>query len=186
MTGTVVSARARPSVVDDPVRFRMPLFLLGVGLGGFVDGIVLHQVLQWHHMLSDTDRGPMDTVLGLERNTLADGLFHVVAFVVVLVALWLVIRRQRADAGAVLPPTGVVTGWLLLGWGVFNIVEGLVDHHLLTIHHVRDDVADPLVWDVAFLAGSACLLVIGTLLVRRGRSAPPNLTVVRDLPTRPE
>jgi uncharacterized membrane protein len=27
-----------------------PGILLGVGLGGFVDGILLHQVLQWHHM----------------------------------------------------------------------------------------------------------------------------------------
>jgi uncharacterized membrane protein len=26
--------------------------LFGLGLGGFFDGIVLHQVLQWHHMLS--------------------------------------------------------------------------------------------------------------------------------------
>jgi uncharacterized membrane protein len=30
---------------------RTPSFLLGVGLGVFLDGIVLHQVLQWHHML---------------------------------------------------------------------------------------------------------------------------------------
>jgi uncharacterized membrane protein len=33
---------------------KAPAFLLGIGLGGFVDGIVLHQVLQWHHMLTDT------------------------------------------------------------------------------------------------------------------------------------
>ncbi|MCK1539441.1 DUF2243 domain-containing protein, partial [Bradyrhizobium sp. 176] len=26
--------------------------LLGLGLGGFFDGIVFHQLLQWHHMLS--------------------------------------------------------------------------------------------------------------------------------------
>ena len=26
--------------------------LFGLGLGGFFDGIVLHQVLQWHHMLT--------------------------------------------------------------------------------------------------------------------------------------
>ena len=27
--------------------------LFGLGLGGFFDGIVLHQVLQWRHMLTD-------------------------------------------------------------------------------------------------------------------------------------
>jgi uncharacterized membrane protein len=28
---------------------------MGLGLGGFLDGIVLHQVLQWHHMLTVGD-----------------------------------------------------------------------------------------------------------------------------------
>ena len=30
----------------------MPGILLGVGLGGFVDGMMLHQILQWHHTLT--------------------------------------------------------------------------------------------------------------------------------------
>jgi uncharacterized membrane protein len=25
---------------------------MGIGFGGFIEGIVLHQILQWHHMLS--------------------------------------------------------------------------------------------------------------------------------------
>ena len=49
---------------------------MGLGLGGFLDGIVLHQILQWHHMLTDTGEHPMATVAGLETNTLADGFFH--------------------------------------------------------------------------------------------------------------
>ena len=35
--------------------------LLGTGLGGFVDGIVLHQILQWHNMLSSI-RPPTDLI----------------------------------------------------------------------------------------------------------------------------
>ena len=46
--------------------------LLGIGLGGFVDGIVLHQILQWHHLLSSTGEHPATTVAGLAANTLAD------------------------------------------------------------------------------------------------------------------
>src|SRR5687767_9183559 len=61
-----------------------PAFLLGIGLGGFLDGIVLHQVLQWHHMLTSTDAHPMTTVAGLEANTLADGLSHLATWVAVL------------------------------------------------------------------------------------------------------
>ena len=54
----------------------MPGILLGMGLGGFVDGIVLHQILQWHHMLTSAGGHPASTVAGLETNTLWDGLFH--------------------------------------------------------------------------------------------------------------
>ena len=30
---------------------------------------------------------------------------------------------------------------LLVGWGAFNLVEGTIDHEILGIHHVRDDLA---------------------------------------------
>jgi uncharacterized membrane protein len=32
----------------------LPGLLLGLGLGGFIDGIVMHQILQWHHLLTGT------------------------------------------------------------------------------------------------------------------------------------
>ena len=35
--------------------------LFGLGLGGFFDGIILHQVLQWHHMLT-SDGYPADSL----------------------------------------------------------------------------------------------------------------------------
>src|SRR5688572_2259265 len=75
---------ARPSAA--------PGLMFGVGLGGFVDGIVLHQVLQWHHMV--TGERSVTTVAGLEVNTMADGFFHVGTWLVVLgasivtVAVW--------------------------------------------------------------------------------------------------
>jgi uncharacterized membrane protein len=28
-------------------------------------------------------------------------------------------------------------GWVLVGWGLFNIFEGLVDHQMLGIRHVH-------------------------------------------------
>ncbi len=60
-----------------------------------------------------------------------------------------------------------------MGGGAFNLVEGIVDHHLLTVHHVRDDVANPALWDYGFLAVSAALLLIGLALLRRVRPALP-------------
>jgi hypothetical protein len=54
--------------------------------------------------------------------------------------------------GELAPPWRAHVGMLLIGWGAFNIVEGLVDHQLLDIHHVRDDLGAPLTWDLGCLA----------------------------------
>lgn len=32
--------------------------LLGLRFGGLIDGVVIHQMLQWHHMVSDTEPAP--------------------------------------------------------------------------------------------------------------------------------
>jgi uncharacterized membrane protein len=150
---------------------RLPSILLGIGLGGFVDGIVLHQILQWHHLLTATGDHPADTVSGLEDNMLADGLFHVATWIVVLVGANLALRAWRC--GELAPPWRVHVGGLLLGWGAFNLVEGVVNHHLLTLHHVRDDVSNQLAWDLGFLAFGAVLVAVGATLAfaRTGRLA---------------
>ena len=145
---------------------RAPGFLFGLGLGGFIDGIVLHQVLQWHHMLTgDTGGEPSDTVAGLEANTLADGFFHLATWVLVALAMTLTVRAWRA--GRLAPPWRFHVGLLLAGWGAFNLVEGLVDHQILGLHHVRDDIGAPLGWDLAFLAFGAALVGSGVALTRR-------------------
>lgn len=62
---------------------------------------------------------------------------------------------------------GIGLGGILVGWGVFNLVEGLVDHHLLAIHHVRAG-PNQLWWNLAFLALGAVLVAGGWLLQRSG------------------
>jgi uncharacterized membrane protein len=145
---------------------RVPGFLFGLGLGGFIDGIVLHQVLQWHHMLTGGTGGePSDTVAGLEANTLADGFFLLATWVLVALAMTLTVRAWRA--GRLAPPWRFHVGLLLAGWGAFNLVEGLVDHQILGLHHVRDDIGAPLGWDLAFLTFGAALVGAGIALTRR-------------------
>ena len=159
--------RARPS--------RRAGLLLGLGLGGFIDGIVLHQILQWHHMVSHVGSFPVTTLQGLEANTLADGFFHLGTWLLVLagstaaVVSWR--RAQRA------PSWRFHFGLVLAGWGIFNVVEGLVDHQLLQIHHVRDDLGGPWTWDAGFLLFGLLLAVGGLALHRqdgggRNRQAP--------------
>ncbi|HWM64152.1 MAG TPA: DUF2243 domain-containing protein [Solirubrobacterales bacterium] len=98
----------------------LPSLLLGIGFGGFIDGIVLHQILQWHHMLSAEGCCPTSTVLGLEDNTLADGFFHVATWIALMAGTILAMRAwQRAELA---PPWGAHVGGLLIGWGGFNLV----------------------------------------------------------------
>jgi uncharacterized membrane protein len=143
---------------------KAPAFVMGLGLGGFLDGIVLHQVLQWHHLLTDTGEHPATTVAGLEANTLADGFFHLATWMLVMAATLMTVRAWQR--GELAPPWRAHFGMLLAGWGVFNLVEGVIDHQLLGIHHVRDDLGGPLGWDLAFLALGVLLIAGGLALVR--------------------
>jgi len=148
-----------------------PGLLLGLGVGGFVDGIVLHQILQWHHMRTGDGflgEESAQTVAGLEANTLADGLFHVATLVLTVVGIFLLSSRLRGTDGAW--SRWELVGWMLAGWGVFNFVEGLVDHQILGVHHVRDDVGAPLAWDLAFLASGLLLMAAGWIVARRAAS----------------
>ena len=142
-------------------------FLLGLGLGGFVDGIALHQILQWHHMVSAGT--PPTTLARLEVNTLADGFFHVATWLFVVAGSVTTVAAWRQ--GRLAPSWSFHLGLALTGWGVFNLVEGLVDHQILGIHHVRDDLGAPLSWDVGFLASGVLLVAVGLLMHRRGAEA---------------
>jgi len=141
---------------------------MGIGFGGFLDGIVLHQVLQWHHMLTDEGCCPATTVGGLEDNTLADGFFHLGTWIAVMAGTILSLRAWQR--GQLAPPWRSHFGGLLLGWGLFNLVEGLIDHQLLGIHHVRDDLGAPLGWDLGFLAFGALLVAVGLVLRKSSES----------------
>jgi uncharacterized membrane protein len=140
--------------------------LLGLGLGGFVDGIVLHQILQWHHMVSAVEGRSPTTLGGLEVNTVADGFFHVATWVLTWAGTVTALRAWQQ--GRLAPSWSFHLGLVLAGWGIFNVVEGLIDHQLLGVHHVRDDLGAPLSWDLGFLLLGVLLIVGGWLLHRRG------------------
>ncbi len=152
----------------------LPGTILGIGLGGFVDGIVLHQLLQWHHMLTSTDSDnvgiayyPDSTVHGLKVNTVWDGVFHTFTWLAVLGGLALLYGRVTRARGRVWAARAL-WGWILVGWGLFNLVEGVIDHHILRIHHVRSGDYQTW-WDLGFLAFGAALVAGGWALQRGAR-----------------
>ncbi|MEV0688882.1 DUF2243 domain-containing protein [Streptomyces sp. NPDC050388] len=162
-----------------PNSLQLPGIVLGVGLGGFVDGILLHQLLQWHHMLSSTNQDHIGvkyynpkTVSGLQMNTLWDGLFHAVCWIAVLLGLAILYSRVTHNRRAVWT-SRVLWGWILAGWGLFNLVEGLLDHQILGIHHVHPGPYQTW-WDAAFLVLGGLLLTGGYLLQRSGRPFDPD------------
>lgn len=135
--------------------------LLGVGFAGFFDGIVLHQILQWHHML--TSVRPTDSVEDLAANTFWDGIFLMSASLFTVIGL--VLFWQARQQGSLTQSVKRFVGALLVGAGGFNLIEGIIDHHLLGIHHVKTG-ANEAVWDIGFLVLNAVLVGLGSLMLR--------------------
>jgi uncharacterized membrane protein len=137
--------------------------LLGAGMGGFVDGIVFHQILQTHNMLSA--RLPPSTLVDAKVNMFWDGVFHAAVWLMTLAGVVMLFRagrdRQAPWSGRVLCGSG------LLGWGLFNLIEGVIDHEMLGLHHVMEYAADHRPADLAFLVAGAVLVAVGAWLVRR-------------------
>jgi uncharacterized membrane protein len=140
--------------------------LFGLGLGGFFDGIILHQLLQWHHMLSSWY--PPTTLESFALNTYWDGVFHSATYLFVIAGLFVLWRSARRRH--LLWSSRLLIGTMLLGFGGFNTVEGIIDHHVLGLHHVNETVARGhwIYWDLAFLASGLVMLLAGWWLVRRG------------------
>jgi uncharacterized membrane protein len=160
---------------DEPAKRHFPIsagILFGLGLGGFFDGIVLHQLLQWHHMLSSWY--PIISIENLELNTRWDGIFHSATYVFVVVGLFLL--WQAAHRRHLYWSTKLLIGSMLVGFGVFNVIEGIINHQILGVHHVNETVPPEqwIYWDIGFIVWGALMLLGGLWLIRSGqRETPP-------------
>jgi uncharacterized membrane protein len=141
--------------------------IIGFALSGFFDGILLHQVLQWHHLFSLVEG---DAWRDMRNQILMDGLFHVLMYAVAaygLYRLW----RARSDVRA--PGAGrAVAGGALLGFGSWNVVDVVGFHWLLGIHRIRVGVPDPLAYDLGWLAAFALPFLAGGWWILRRPGGP--------------
>jgi uncharacterized membrane protein len=137
--------------------------ILGLGLGGFADGILLHQIIHWHNMGSAVV--PPTTMDALAVNMRWDGLFHAAVWLMTLTGVYWLLADARK--GKPLPDGKAFTGLMILGWGWFNLVEGVIDHHILELHHVRDLPAHVPLYDWLFLGiGGVGFSLLGWMLAR--------------------
>lgn len=157
-----------PPIPTSARPLRLPGALIGMSLAGLFDGIVLHQILQWHHLICTTRDCHPASVADLKRMDAQDGWFHLALYAVIVLGIT-GLFRAGARSGTVWSGN-IFWGAVLTGFGLFNVVEGLTDHHVLQIHHVRPGPAEG-AWDVGFLIVSAVILAAGIAL-SRGLSRP--------------
>ena len=138
--------------------------ILGLGLGGFIDGIVLHQILGWHHLICTTETCQAETVAALKTQNTQDGFFHLATWLLTAAGVTMLFRAARVAAEVWAGSR--LLGAMLAGWGIFNFVEGLVDHQILGLHHVLPGHPNQLLFDLLFLASGVVLIVIGWSMAR--------------------
>lgn len=133
--------------------------VLGFALGGFFDGILLHQILQWHHLLS-----LVPAVDSLRLQVLWDGYFHAAMYLIAALGLWGLWRHRAAGPGM---GGAALSGALAIGFGLWHVVDSVLSHWILGIHRIRVDSPNPLLWDLIWFAvfGVAPMLA-GWLLLR--------------------
>ena len=148
-------------------RLRQPALFLGIALGGFFDGIVLHQILQWHHLLSNVQAG-----LDMRFQILADGVFHAFMYVIAGIALFQLWRRRgllvKAGAGT------WIWGHGILGFGIWHLMDSILSHWILGIHRVRMDTESPLMWDLIWLVAFGLVpMIAGWLILKNSHGEGP-------------
>ncbi|HEX9981056.1 MAG TPA: DUF2243 domain-containing protein [Flavobacterium sp.] len=148
-----------------PVALATAATVIGIGVGGFIDGIALHQILQWHEMLSN--KIPSTDYVSKSINMFWDGIFHGFCVLVVLVGIILLWNAGKARDNDM--SFRLLAGGMLSGWALFNIVEGVIDHHILKLHNVMEFAPDHDIANFYFLGISGIMLIIGWLLMRRTR-----------------
>lgn len=127
-------------------RFVWACSLLGFSLAGFFDGILLHQILQWHHLLIALEGAAF---ADMRVQILADGLFHLFMYVLAFVGLWLLWRARSefvqpcADKPAL--------AYSLIGFGTWHVIDAFVVHWMLGFHRIRMDADNLLLWDLIWL-----------------------------------
>ncbi|WP_143961279.1 DUF2243 domain-containing protein [Litoribacter populi] len=141
----------------------MATLTLGIGMGGFVDAITLHQILQWHQMLSN--QISFTNFEGKSINMFWDGMFEAVTWIITMVGITL-LWHSRSQPNLQFT-NNLFIGGLLAGWGIFNSMDSIFNHYLFSLHNVKEIDPNPELWNLGFLIFSFILIIVGWLIIRK-------------------
>ncbi|WP_068774988.1 DUF2243 domain-containing protein [Paenibacillus sp. FJAT-26967] len=133
-------------------------FLFGLGLVGFIDETVFHQLLHWHHFY---DKSTSD--IGL----VSDGLFHAFSWFATIGGLFMFADLRRRNAL-------LLTRWwggLLLGGGAFQLYDGIIQHKLMRLHQIRY-VDNVMAYDIVWNAAAIAMILAGIVLILQSKKYP--------------
>ncbi|MEN3090440.1 MAG: DUF2243 domain-containing protein [Staphylococcus pseudoxylosus] len=124
--------------------------LFGLGVAAFIDEVVFHQLLAWHHFY---DKSSM--AIGL----VSDGLFHAFSWFATVASLFLLADVKRRNSFWI---KRWISG-MLLGLGFFQLYDGLIQHKLFRIHQIRYKV-NVLPYDIVWNAVAIIVLIVGFII----------------------
>jgi uncharacterized membrane protein len=110
----------------------------------------------------------------IQINVLWDGLSLAFALIVTILCislLWNDSSLNKKDRG--LLSRQMFIGLVILTFGLFNLVEVIINHHILGLHHVKDG-PNPLLFDISFLILGGLLLIVGANMLYKKR---PKFTI---------
>lgn len=135
--------------------------LFGIGLVAFIDEMVFHQLLHWHHFYDKST-----TNIGL----VSDGLFHALSWFATIGSLFMFADLRRRNALWFKRWQGGV----FLGAGAFQLYDGTIQHKLMGLHQIRYNV-DILPYDLVWNIIALVMITVGIFLVFRTRRS--NITM---------
>lgn len=127
--------------------------LFGIGLAAFVDEVIFHQLLRWHHFY---DKSTTD--IGL----ISDGLFHAFSWFATIAGLFMLSDLRRRSALWVTRWVGGV----MIGSGGFQLYDGTIQHKLMRIHQIRY-VENVLIYDWIWNILAALMIMNGLHFIRK-------------------
>jgi uncharacterized membrane protein len=157
--------RSKNGESDSKRKSAISAILIGIGIAGLIDIIIFHAILQWHHTSSHMITP--NTIESLQINILHDGVFLTFSLIITIsgiIILW--VSQSSKNKDYFLSYKRSFIGLVFIGFGGFNTIEGIINHHILQMHHVIE-VADPFIFDLTFLViGGLAFLTLGALMLK--------------------